>query len=126
MPREESAALHSESPLMYQLDPGFFMEMSTVKPTAVLGPALGPDYSHSIRLIRRLVDGPPGCPKINSGFADVRDVADLHLQAMTDGAAAQRKHERHERKSRAFARLGAAFERRSNRRRRKSRRPRLA
>ncbi len=51
------------------------MQMSTVNPTAVLGPALGPDYSHSIRLIKSLADGPPGCQKINSGFVDVRDVA---------------------------------------------------
>lgn len=29
----------------------------------------------------------PGCPKINSGFVDVRDVADLHLRAMTNPAA---------------------------------------
>lgn len=29
----------------------------------------------------------PGCPKINSGFVDVRDVADLHLRAMTHPAA---------------------------------------
>ncbi len=63
------------------------LELSTVNPTAVLGPALGPDYSHSIRLIKNLMDGPPGCPKINSGFVDVRDVADLHLRAMTNPAA---------------------------------------
>jgi dihydroflavonol-4-reductase len=29
----------------------------------------------------------PGCPKINSGVVDVRDVADLHLRAMTHPAA---------------------------------------
>jgi dihydroflavonol-4-reductase len=33
------------------------------------------------------MDGIPGCPKVNSGFVDVRDVADLHLRAMTDPAA---------------------------------------
>ena len=66
---------------------GRSLELSTVNPTAVLGPALGPDYSHSIRLIKNLMDGPPGCPKINSGFVDVRDVADLHLRAMTNPAA---------------------------------------
>ncbi len=33
------------------------------------------------------MDGMPGCPKINSGFVDVRDVADLHLRAMTNPAA---------------------------------------
>lgn len=63
------------------------MELSVVNPTAVLGPVLGPDYSHSIRLIKTMLEGLPGCPKINSGFVDVRDVADLHLRAMVDPAA---------------------------------------
>src|SRR6185437_15186927 len=55
---------------------------------AVMGPVLGADYSHSIYLIKNLLTGKmPGCPKINSGFVDVRDVADLHLRAMTDPAA---------------------------------------
>ncbi|WP_224372294.1 SDR family oxidoreductase [Hyalangium versicolor] len=63
------------------------LELSAVNPVAVLGPALGADYSHSIRLIKNLMDGQPGCPKVNSGFVDVRDVADLHLRAMTYPAA---------------------------------------
>jgi dihydroflavonol-4-reductase len=63
------------------------LELSAINPTAVLGPALAADYSHSIRLIKQLMDGIPGCPKINSGFVDVRDVADLHLRAMTHQAA---------------------------------------
>jgi dihydroflavonol-4-reductase len=33
------------------------------------------------------MDGSPGCPKINSGFVDVRDVADLHLRTMTHPVA---------------------------------------
>ncbi|MCO5736200.1 MULTISPECIES: hypothetical protein [Stenotrophomonas maltophilia group] len=63
------------------------LELSVVNPTAVLGPVLGADYSHSIRLIKHMLEGQPGCPKINCGFVDVRDVADLHLRAMTHPAA---------------------------------------
>jgi dihydroflavonol-4-reductase len=63
------------------------LELAAVNPTGVLGPVLGADYSHSIRLIKNLMDGIPGCPKVNSGFVDVRDVADLHLRAMIDPAA---------------------------------------
>ncbi|WP_174236098.1 aldehyde reductase [Rhodanobacter sp. L36] len=63
------------------------LELSAINPTAVLGPVLGADYSHSIRLIKNLLEGQPGCPKINCGFVDVRDVADLHLRAMTNPAA---------------------------------------
>lgn len=63
------------------------LELSAVNPVAVLGPVLGADFSHSIRLIKHLLDGQPGCLNINSGFVDVRDVADLHLLAMTEPAA---------------------------------------
>lgn len=63
------------------------LQLSAVNPTAVLGPVLGADYSHSIRMIKNMLDGQPGTAKINSGFVDVRDVADLHLRAMTDPAA---------------------------------------
>lgn len=60
------------------------LELSAVNPVGVLGPVLGADYSHSIHLIKNLLTGKaPGCPKINSGLVDVRDVADLHLRAMT-------------------------------------------
>lgn len=63
------------------------MQLAAVNPTAVMGPVLGADYSHSIRMIRNMLSGMPGCPRVNSGFVDVRDVADLHLRAMTNPAA---------------------------------------
>jgi len=63
------------------------LELASVNPTMVLGPALGPDYSHSIRTIREMLEGQPGYPKIKTCVVDVRDVADLHLRAMTDPAA---------------------------------------
>jgi nucleoside-diphosphate-sugar epimerase len=66
---------------------GGALELSVVNPTGVLGPVLGPDYSPSIQLVKRLMDGMPGCPKLNFGYVDVRDVADLHLRAMTHPAA---------------------------------------
>jgi nucleoside-diphosphate-sugar epimerase len=59
-----------------------------VAPVGVFGPVLGPDYSSSIVLVKRLLDGAmPGCPDIWFGAVDVRDVADLHHKAMTDPAA---------------------------------------
>ncbi|TSJ42968.1 aldehyde reductase [Mucilaginibacter corticis] len=64
------------------------LELAAVNPTGVMGPVLGSDYSHSIDIIKNLLTGQmPGCPKINSCFVDVRDVADLHLRAMTNPAA---------------------------------------
>jgi dihydroflavonol-4-reductase len=39
-------------------------------------------------LLKRLLDGSvPGCPRLYFGVVDVRDVADLHLRAMTHAAA---------------------------------------
>jgi nucleoside-diphosphate-sugar epimerase len=64
------------------------LELSVVNPVGVLGPVLGGDYSTSILLVQRLMDGAmPGCPKLYFGVVDVRDVADLHLRAMTNPAA---------------------------------------
>jgi dihydroflavonol-4-reductase len=59
-------------------------ELSVVNPVGVFGPVLGPDYSTSILLVQRLMDGAmPGLPRMMFGVVDVRDVADLHLRAMT-------------------------------------------
>jgi nucleoside-diphosphate-sugar epimerase len=60
------------------------LELSVVSPVAVFGPVLGPDYSASILFVQRLLDGAiPACPKLTFGAVDVRDVASLHLLAMT-------------------------------------------
>jgi nucleoside-diphosphate-sugar epimerase len=64
-------------------------ELAVINPVAVLGPLLGPDASTSIELVKRLVDGSmPGTPKVAYGLVDVRDVADLHVRAMTAPEAA--------------------------------------
>ncbi|MDB5986894.1 MAG: nucleoside-diphosphate-sugar epimerase [Nevskia sp.] len=64
------------------------LELSAVNPVGVFGPVLGPDYSTSILLVERLMSGAiAGCPRIYFGIVDVRDVAELHLRAMTDPAA---------------------------------------
>ena len=67
---------------------GGALELSVVNPVGVFGPVLGPDYSTSIQIVQRLMDGAmPGCPRLAFGIVDVRDVADLHLSAMTNPAA---------------------------------------
>ncbi len=63
-------------------------ELSVVNPVGVFGPVLGPDTSTSILVVQRLMDGAlPGLPQMAFGVVDVRDVADLHLRAMTDPRA---------------------------------------
>jgi len=67
---------------------GGALELSTVNPVAVFGPVLGADYSASILMVQRMMDGAlPGCPRLCFGVVDVRDVVDLHLRAMTHPAA---------------------------------------
>jgi nucleoside-diphosphate-sugar epimerase len=67
---------------------GGSLELSVVNPVGVFGPVLGPDYSASILLVQRMMDGAmPGAPQLYFGAVDVRDVADLHIRAMTHSAA---------------------------------------
>jgi nucleoside-diphosphate-sugar epimerase len=64
------------------------LELSVVNPVGVFGPVLGPDYSASILMVSRLLDGAmPGVPRLYFGIVDVRDVADLHIRAMSLPAA---------------------------------------
>jgi len=64
------------------------LELSVVNPVGILGPVLGADYASSVLMVRRLLDGEiPALPRLVFGIVDVRDVADLHLRAMTDPAA---------------------------------------
>jgi len=67
---------------------GGALELAVINPVGIFGPVLGPDYATSILIVQRLMDGAvPGCPKIFFGAVDVRDVAELHLLAMTNPAA---------------------------------------
>ncbi|HXA19577.1 MAG TPA: aldehyde reductase [Thermoanaerobaculia bacterium] len=66
---------------------GGALELSAINPAGIFGPILGPDFSSSIDLVTRLMNGMLGCPRLYFGVVDVRDVADLHLRAMTHPAA---------------------------------------
>lgn len=68
------------------------LELVTVCPGAVLGPVLGGDFSASIDIVKRLIDGSlPGLPHFGWPLADVRDIADLHVRALrAPDAAGQR------------------------------------
>lgn len=67
---------------------GGALELSVVNPVGVFGPVLGRDYATSILLVQRMMDGAmPGCPRMFFGVVDVRDVAELHIRAMTHPAA---------------------------------------
>jgi len=64
------------------------LELSVVNPVGVFGPTFSRDYATSILIVQKLLDGAiPACPRIAFGVVDVRDVADMHLLAMTNPAA---------------------------------------
>lgn len=62
-------------------------KLAVVNPGAILGPVLSDDRSYSLELIERLLKGMPGTPRIGFSIVDVRDVADLHIRAMTAAEA---------------------------------------
>lgn len=65
------------------------LELAVINPVGIFGPLLGPDLSASILLIKSMLEGRlPALPRLMFGVVDVRDVADLHLRALTDPAAA--------------------------------------
>jgi dihydroflavonol-4-reductase len=66
---------------------GARQKLAVVNPGAILGPLLGADSSFSLQMVERLLNGIPGTPRIGFSVVDVRDVADLHLRAMTAPAA---------------------------------------
>ncbi len=82
-----SKAIAERAAWDFILAEGGELELSAVNPSGIFGPVLGPDFSPSIDLVKRLMNGAPGCPRLYFGVVDVRDVADLHLRAMTDPAA---------------------------------------
>jgi nucleoside-diphosphate-sugar epimerase len=68
---------------------GGAMQLAVVNPVGVFGPILGADFSTSIEIVKRMLDGAvPALPRMSFGVVDVRDVALLHLKAMTAPEAA--------------------------------------
>lgn len=68
---------------------GAGLEFATVNPVVIFGPALGVDFSTSIHVLLRLLNGKvPAVPPGTTTGVDVRDVADLHVLAMRHPDAA--------------------------------------
>lgn len=68
---------------------GVGLELATINPTGILGPALSKDVSTSLEIPIRLLNGKtPGVPQLGFSFVDVRDVAECHVKAMELPAAA--------------------------------------
>jgi nucleoside-diphosphate-sugar epimerase len=87
LPYSKSKTLAERAAWDFIAKEGGNLELSVINPVGVFGPLLGRDYSTSILLVQRLMDGAMGCPRVYFGVVDVRDVADLHIRAMTHPAA---------------------------------------
>lgn len=62
---------------------GGALELVTINPSVVLGPLMSRDFSTSIELVKKLLDGSmPGTPDLGFSIVDVRDLAALHVKVL--------------------------------------------
>ncbi len=68
------------------------IEFCTINPSLVLGPVLSADMSTSVEAVKKLLDGSmPGLPNLSFPAVDVRDIADIHVRALTARAMANER-----------------------------------
>jgi nucleoside-diphosphate-sugar epimerase len=85
----QSKTLAERAAWDFMADPGGSMELATLLPVAVMGPALGREVSGGNHIVEMMLDGKmPGYPNLFIPIVDVRDVAAAHLLAMRAPAAA--------------------------------------
>lgn len=73
----------------FMLAHGSREKLVTILPAAIFGPVLDPDASGSVDIFRQLLAGQmPALPRLAFNVVDVRDLADLHVRAMTAPNAA--------------------------------------
>lgn len=84
----KSKTLAEKAAWNYIATEGKDLELAVINPMGIFGPSLGPDISSGFEVLKQMLDGSmKAVPKISFGIVDVRDVADLHLRAMTNPAA---------------------------------------
>lgn len=80
---EKSKLLAERAAWDFMEKEGSGLELATINPVAILGPALSAHVSGSFGLLKHLLDGSmKAVPNISLNVVDVRDVADLHIRAM--------------------------------------------
>ena len=85
---EKSKTLAERAAWDFIKSEGGSLEFTTINPVAILGPSLNAHVSGSFHLLQNLLNGTlKTVPNIPLNIVDVRDVADLHIRAMTTPAA---------------------------------------
>jgi dihydroflavonol-4-reductase len=85
-PYVRSKALAERAAWQHVRTAGAEDRLAVINPGAIIGPALNDDHSYSLQAIQRLLTGMPAAPRLGFSFVDVRDVADLHIRAVSDPA----------------------------------------
>ena len=84
----KSKTLAEKAAWNFMAKEGGDLELTVINPMAIFGPSLGPDLSSGFGLLKKILDGSmKATPKVDLGIVDVRDLADLHLRAMTNPKA---------------------------------------
>jgi dihydroflavonol-4-reductase len=88
-PYDRAKTIAERAAWAWLAEEGRGLELVTINPSLVLGPVLGSDFSASIETIKKLLDGSiPALPRFGFNMVDVRDIARLHVLAMTASEAA--------------------------------------
>ena len=84
-----SKAIAEKAAWDYIAGDGAGLELATINPVAVLGPAMSGDVSASLELVTQpMLNKVPAFPRLTFGIVDVRDVALAHVAAMEKPEAA--------------------------------------
>jgi nucleoside-diphosphate-sugar epimerase len=82
---EKSKALAERAAWNFMEKEGGSLELAVINPVAIFGPSLGPGKSPSLGLLKMILSGSAkAIPNIVLNVVDIRDVADLHIRAMTN------------------------------------------
>jgi dihydroflavonol-4-reductase len=87
-PYVRSKTLAERAAWEFAEDAGACDRLTVINPATILGPALTAHRSYSLSVIERMLAGAPGLPRLGFSFVDVRDVAAMHVAAMTAPEAA--------------------------------------
>ncbi len=87
-PYSRSKTIAERAAWDFAREQGATERLAVVNPSAILGPVMDAHRSSSLQLVERLLAGMPGMPRLSFSVVDVRDVAELHLLAMSSPEAA--------------------------------------
>lgn len=91
-PYEKSKTLAEQAAWQYIQEHTPSFTLCSILPGLVVGPIIGNRISTSNMIIHKLISGQlPGSPNINIALTDVRDVAAMHIRALVNTGAANKR-----------------------------------